>query len=86
MELELKLASVAKENQFIIEQRDSLKEEVVTLKEENSQVSTRVDSLLSVTQKERVQSTVDKLDLNKYIEQIASLKKNEQKLMLRLKQ
>ena len=86
MELELKLASVTKENQFIIEQRDSLKEEVATLKEENSQVSTRVDSLLSVTQKERVQSTVDKLDLNKYIEQIASLKKNEQKLMLRLKQ
>ena len=49
MELELKLDSVVKENQFIIEQRDSLKEEVATLKEENSQVSTRVDSLLSVT-------------------------------------
>ena len=49
MELELKLAEVSKENEFLKEQRNSLMEEKDALKEENSQVTTRVDSLLSVT-------------------------------------
>ena len=39
-----------------------------------------------MTQQDRVQATVDKLDLSQYVEQIARLKKSEQQLKLRLKQ
>ena len=39
-------------------------EQIKTLKEENEQVTARLDSLLQVTQKDRVQATVDKLDMS----------------------
>lgn len=61
-----------------MEQQVSDKEQIATLKQENSQITARLDSLLQVTQKDRVQATVDKLDLSSYIEQIARLKKSEQ--------
>ena len=62
------------------------REQLTALRLENGRVSGRLDSLLEVTQKDRVQSTVDKLDLSSYIEHIARLKKSEQQLKLRLKQ
>ena len=61
-----------------MEQQVSDKEQIATLKQENAQITARLDSLLQVTQKDRVQATVDKLDLSSYIEQIARLKKSEQ--------
>ena len=82
----MQIVSLTKDRERLMEEQAADKEQLASLKQENARVSGRLDSLLEVTQKDRVQATVDKLDLSSYVEQIARLKKSEQQLKLRLKQ
>ena len=80
------LDSALKEKEQLRAQKEEDHDKITSLKKENEQVTARLDSFLAVTQKDRVQATVDKLDLSQYIEEIGRLKKSEQQLRLRLKQ
>ena len=68
------------------EENSRLQVENEELKQSNKDMNSRLDKFLQMTQQDRVQSTVSKMDLNNYIEQIARLKKSEQQLRLKIKQ
>jgi len=85
-EQELLLTALTKDKERLLDEQVVHREQIEALKAENGKITARLDSLLAVTQKDRVQSTVDKLDLSAYVEEIARLKKSEQQLKLRLKQ
>ena len=74
----MQIVSLTKDRERLMEEQAADKEQLASLKQENARVTGRLDSLLEVTQKDRVQATVDKLDLSSYVEQIARLKKSEE--------